>query len=382
MQKLKVLQFTISNSKGGRSQYVLNNLRFIDRKKFRFDFVTFSPKIDYEDELTSLGCKIHYVTCYPEENEIQFIKEFKVILSYNYDVIHIHTGFWKSFIVEKLSREAGIPLIIVHSHNSGCFHAENCTDENIDFIEHMRLRDLIAPEMADRYMACSRVASEWLFGDKILKDEIVLLKNAIDTDKFSFNDVVRNQYRKELNIDEKFVLGNVGRMEYQKNHEFLIEVFEAISKVIDDAVLLLVGDGKKRYEIEEIVEKKNLQKRVIMLGKRDDTNRLMQTMDLFLLPSRFEGFPIVLVEAQTAGLPCIVSDQVTEEAKITSLVEYCSLKCDEWLERIKRKYFMIKGTAAEYKRRDMSKEITEAGFNIREQIKALESIYSQKVSAE
>lgn len=380
MKKIKVLQFTITNARGGRTQYVLNNLQFIDRDRFQIDFITFSPKIDYEPELISKGCKVHYVKHYPEENETEFIREFNTILSHNYDVIHIHTSYWKGFLVEKLSREAGIPNIIVHAHSTGCPATEDHISEALACAEHMRVRNLIVPKMADQYIACSKSASEWLYGDKINKDKIRILNNAIDTDKFAFDFNIRNKYRKQFNLEDKFVLGNVGRLEYEKNHEFLISVFEDIAKTIDKAVLLLVGDGERRKDLEKLVNEKDLQERVIMLGRRDDVNCIMQAMDLFLLPSRFEGFGIVLVEAQTAGLPCVVSDQIPKEAKITPILRHYALIKDLWVEIIKEYYAEIIGAAAGgYNRRDMSIEVTEAGFNLRKQIKDLESIYTMNI---
>ena len=370
MHKIKVLQFTIGNVHGGVTQYVLKNWEFIDREKFHFDFATMSRKLDFADKLTAQGSKIHYLSCYAEVDREKFVEEVNQILNEKYDVIHLHTNFWRSFIVEELAIEHKVPKVIVHSHNSMVdILGEEARNEAIRI--HHEQRQRFSPKLATDYWACSQLAADWLFGDNIPKDRIKILKNAIDIDQFSYNEDIRNEYRKKLGVENCFVMGHTGRFVYQKNHEMLIEVFHLVSQKNSHAKLMLIGGGTLEDSIREKVQQYGLEDKVLFMGKRNDVNNLLQAMDLFLLPSRFEGLPIVLIEAQASGIKCLTSTCVTHEAAITSNVEFLPLDLNVWVDKITH-------YSRHYDRVKVDHSITDAGYNIQLQIKELQRLYTEK----
>ncbi|HAN43805.1 MAG TPA: hypothetical protein DCP97_00290, partial [Ruminococcaceae bacterium] len=239
-KKFKVLQFPIANAKGGVTQYALNNWQYINKDKFQFDFATLSKKLDFADDLAAQGCKIHYISCYAEENKSQFVTEVDKALSEGYDAVHIHTSYWKSFLVEELAVKHKIPKIIVHSHST----MVDILDDNkrASAVElHERQKKNFSADLATHFCACSQAAADWLFGEQIPKDKIKILNNAINVDDFSYNPIIRKEYRRKLGVDNCFVLGNIGRFVYQKNHDFLIDVFNEAAAAIPNAKLLLVG---------------------------------------------------------------------------------------------------------------------------------------------
>lgn len=372
MSKIKVLQFSIGNVRGGVTQYALNNWKFIDKSKFQFDFVTFGGKLDFEEELTEQGCKVHYISCYAEDEQEKFAAEINRMLENNYDVLHLHTEYWRGFLVEELAVKYGVPKIIIHSHNGGVGEDRSILEE--DAVKrmrqtHQRLRDEISPQLATDFWACSKLAAEWLFGAKVSRDRIKIMNNAIDLGAFSYHEETRKAYRKELGLEDCFVIGHIGRFAHQKNHEMLVDIFRAACRKIANAKLLLIGVGWLEGKIRARIDSYGLTDKVIFLGKRDDVNCLMQAIDIFVLPSLFEGLPIVLVEAQAAGLKCLASTLVTDEVGITENMEFLPLDAEHWSERIAA---LSKG----YRRIAMDEAITAAGYNIKKQIKVLEQLYA------
>ena len=220
------------------------------------------------------------------------------------------------------------------------------------------------------YWACSGLAGKWMFNDK----KFTIIHNAINTTQFTYDVNIRKRMRKSLNIHEgQFVVGHVGRFSYQKNHQFVINVFYEICKKNPDAVLLLVGsvvnDCTYWNNAKETIGKLGIEKKVKFLGMRSDVSELMQAMDAFLLPSFFEGLPIVGIEAQAAGLPCFFSDTITYEINLTKLAHFISLDIspEKWAETIMKE--------SKIPRRNMQKEITAAGYDIKQEIEKLEMFY-------
>lgn len=368
MKKIKVLNMPVANASGGISNYVLQNLRFIDKDKFQFDLVTFSDVLDFEDEVKSYGGKVHYLKTRPEVNRDKFIYDMNKIFDEGYDVIHLHTSYWKDFLVEEIAIERKIPKIIVHSHSTMVDVIDDKKREEAIKL-HNSQKQLFNTNLATEFIGCSSEAADWLFGDNIPKEEIKIFNNAIDTEKFRYNEKIRNKYRKELNLENNFVLGNVGRFVYQKNHDFLIDVFYEVCKNVDNAKLVLVGDGPLKNQIEEKIKNYNIYDKVIFLGRRNDVENIMQAMDVFLLPSRFEGLPLVLIEAQCNGLKCIASENITYESKVTDIIEYLPFNKEIWKSKILDSKNCI--------RRDNSNIISNKGYSLVEQIKMLEKIYNK-----
>ena len=221
--------------------------------------------------------------------------------------------------------------------------------------------------------ACSDMAGAWLYGnDRTKQDNYFVLKNAINTNDYLYNEYTRNQIRNDLNIGDRFVVGHVGRFNHAKNHLFLLRIFSDLLKQIPDAVLMLVGDGTLREEITEEATKLGIISQVVMTGVRSDVNDLLQAMDCFVFPSIHEGLPVTVIEAQAAGLPCIISDAITSEVCITDLVKQVSISESEsvWVKEIINTKSIC--------RKDMYAEIYESGYDIHSTAKWLSDFYLEK----
>lgn len=371
-KKIRVLHFSIANTKGGVTQYILNLWKYIDRSRFQFDFVTFSAFLDFEEQLIFDGGKVYHVSVYAEQDKKQFCQEIRVILKNKYDIVHLHTGSWGSFMLEKLAKEENVPRIIIHSHNSDVHNLYGLTREEARR-RHFMLREQLNENMATDYWACSDVAAEWLYGDKISKEKIVIMKNAIDLEQFQFNVAIRQKMRKELDLDDKLVIGHIGRFVYQKNHEFLIRVFSEVCQERNNIVLLLIGVGELENDIKGMVDNLGLKNKVKFMGKRNDVPELLQAMDVFCLPSRFEGLPIVLLEAQAADLVCIVSDTITRQVVINDNVNFLPFDIELWKREIE------KYSTRWHERTDKEMKFIHSEYNINYQIKKIEDAYASMV---
>lgn len=367
MDRIKVLNFPIGNVNGGITQYALKNWEYIDKKKFKFDFATMNKKLDFEEELIATGADVFYINKYAEEDEDSFVQEIKKILENGYDIIHLHTLYWKSFLVEEIAKECGVPKIIVHSHCSFVDVADDEIREKALQLHNVRKNEF-SKEVATDFWACSKIAGEWLYKKEICNSDMKVMYNAIDLEKFKYNVKVREKLKEELALKNNFVIGHIGRFDYQKNHNFLIDVFIDVCKRIPTAKLILIGVGKLKNEIISKIEENHICDKVLLYEKIDNVNEMLQVMDVFVLPSRFEGLPFVLIEAQAAGLKCIASDNITAEAKILNATELLPLNRKLWIEKICE---VNKG----YERVDTSNILRDYGYDINTQIKKLEKAY-------
>lgn len=365
---MKIIHFSIANTKGGITQYVLNNWKHIDKTKFHFDMVTFGGKLDFQNDLEEDGCKVFYVKNRAEDNIEGFQKEIRQIFSNGYDAVHLHTSFWKSFELEKLAKHAGIPRIIVHAHNTGVFDDAGREEKEK---QHYRLRGELTPAIATDFWACSKLAAKWLYADKVPQEKIRIVNNAIDVRKFQFDGQKRKEIRRQLGWENKLIIGHVGRFSYQKNHEFLIELLEKTVQANPDARLLLLGKGMAEEHIKCLAEQRKLRDKVFFAGIRDDVNEWLQAMDIFALPSRFEGLPIVAIEAQASGVRCLVSDTVTRETAVTDHISFLPLETSLWRDEI------LSEKKEEKAREQYAAQVRKAGYDIREYIKILENMYTR-----
>lgn len=262
---------------------------------------------------------------------------------------------------------AGAHQRILHNHSTAV------RNEGIRSVMKMVLRPF-APLFANRYAACSRLAGDWMYGKKMMASgKVTVINNAIDLDEYSFSQELREKYRQELNISaDAFVVGHVGRFMYQKNHAFLIDVFREVARQNSKAILMLVGDGELRPEIEQKVASYNLTDKVRFLGLRKDVKKLYNCMDVFVLPSWYEGLPVVSVEAQANGLPSIFSDQVTKESLLTKSAIFLSLNSGavNWAVHILH--------SADKRNTATLSELRENGFDIKERARFLEKWYGRK----
>lgn len=316
-EAMRILQVVTSLERGGIETMLMNYYRHINREKVQFDFLVHRQKrASYDDEVEALGGKIYRL---PKLNPIgitykKALRDFFVKHS-DYQIVHSHLNCLSSVILKEAKKE-GIPVRIAHSHNAA-------QDKDLKYPMKIICRRYI-PRYATHLLACGQKAGEWLFGNH----QFQILNNAIETEMYKYDVQVRKNMRERLNIAKDTVLiGHVGMFSPQKNHSFLIDVFNEIQKKIN-AKLILVGDGKTKVQNESKVKELGLAEKVIFAGTRSDVPELMQAMDVFVFPSLYEGFPLSVVEAQAAGLPCAISDRVTEECVLTELVQRISLNKD------------------------------------------------------
>lgn len=264
----------------------------------------------------------------------------------------------------KIAKKYGL-VTIAHSHSTAS--RGNKIEQIVKNIMQYPIRYI-----ADYLFACSNEAGARLFGKKSLKKEnYKVIKNAIDVDKYVFNEVKRNEKRKALDIEDKFVVGHVGSFTYPKNHKFLIDVFFEIQKQKENSVLLLVGDGELRTQIEKQISDLGIEDKVIITGVVENVNDYMQAMDVFVFPSIFEGLGMAVIEAEATGLPSIVSDKIPKETFIIDSIEKLSLKTSikTWAD-ITLQY------CRNYKRKNTSQDIAKLGYEIKESAQSIEDFYS------
>ena len=363
-EPIKIFQLVGSYKGGGVEAVVMNFYRNIDRNKIQFTFVCDeeSTDIPYE-EIEKLGGKIIIVPPYSKPFKYHSALK-KALKEDDYKIIHSHISTMSVFSLFA-AKCAGVPVRIAHSHST-----TNKKEKKKNLMKQV-LRPF-SKVFATDYMCCSELAGRWLFGNKEYdKGNVYLLNNAIDLDKFKYNESLRKKKRKELDIkDDTLVIGHIGRFVAQKNHDFLIDIFNEIHKKNNNSILLLAGQGPLMEDIKNKVKDLNLEDSVKFLGQRNDANELYQAFDVFLLPSLYEGLPVVGVEAQAAGLLCYLSDDMTKETKVLDITKFMSLNNtpEEWADN-------ILDDVKKYKRIDTSKEMTAKNFNIKEEAKKLEEYY-------
>ena len=357
---MRVLQVVTNMDRGGLETMLMNYYRHIDRTKVQFDFLTHrQERAAYDDEIEALGGKIYRLP-----RLIPWSKHYLSALDAfftnhpEYKVIHVHQDCLSSIIL-KVAAKHGVPVRIAHSHNAN-------QDRDIKYpVKLFYMRSI--PKYATHLLACSAAAGDWMFRGAPYQ----LFANATDTSKFSFSAARAVEMRGKLGISKNtLVIGHVGRFWAQKNHTFLIDIFSQIAAKESNSRLLLIGNGGRFEEIQEKVKALNLADKVIFTGVRVDIPDLMQAMDIFVLPSLYEGLPVTMVEAQASGLPCVISDKVPPECIITEgLVDVLPLSADPktWAETILEK--------REVPRTDRQSEIAAHGFDITTEAVKLQEFY-------
>lgn len=323
MKKIKLLIVaTTKFDADGITNVILNYYRAMDKSDMQIDFIVPNKiRAEIENEIKTNNGNI-FVVNDRVKNPIKYMKSiYKIMKTNNYNIIHSH-GNSCTLALEMVSAKfAGIQVRIAHSHNSTCKH----------IFAHVILRPLFNLTYTYAF-ACGEKAGHWLFKKKSFE----IINNGIELNKFQFNVNVRQKYRDDLKINDNIVIGHIGHFTFQKNHDFIIEVFKELFRIDKKYVLMLIGDGDNRDVIENKVKSYGLTDNVIFTGKSYEVPQLMQAIDIILMPSRFEGLPLTLIEAQAACLTCYVSDVITKEVEITDLVKFISL--DEtpqnWARRI------------------------------------------------
>lgn len=308
----KILIYGMTNIKGGIENYVYNIANEFD-KEIQFDFLIHYKEMAFEKEMLEKGSKIYFI---PGKSQgiLKHIKAFWNFLRKHieYDVIYFNVMDPMVFPTVAVARLMGRKCV-VHSHNGDIMKskAQKACRSLLNFF-------------VDQRMSCSVCASEYLFGKKNIKDTIVI-HNKIDAEKFIYDPEIRKRKRKELGVEGKFVLCHVGRLTYQKNPKEIIDILAELIKTEKEVVLLSVGTGDLASETEQYAADKKVMPFIRFLGVRNDIHEIMQAADVFVLPSLYEGLPIVGIEAQASGLPCVFSDYITRETDITGNVYFLPL---------------------------------------------------------
>lgn len=364
---IRILQILSSLEGGGGVQTVLKNYyTYMNKDEFRFDFIVHGGKIgELEKWFQSYGSEIFHVT--PRSvNPIKNVREIaSVIKRGNYDVVHCHQDYHGA-IAMWLSKRYGVKIRIIHSHRA--YPPEKLHQKFVRIIETK-----IVKKTATHFMACGILAGEWLYGKKaVAENKVIVLNNATELDKFVYSKEKRDKIRGLYSLDENaVVLGHVGRFTEQKNHDLLINIFYGYLKECPNAYLMLVGDGALRKSIEKKVNNLGIEKNVLFLGVRNDVPDLLNAMDVFVLPSRYEGLGIVTIESQANGLPVICSGFVPHDVAISDNVlfvekgKYTDIL--RWVSAIDK--------ALEKGRTNNIDALRKAGYDIAIEAKKLEEIY-------
>ena len=367
----KVMHILVSgftSNYGGVETFLFQHFKYMDREKVQIDILTHVKQPAFQREIEAMGGRFFYI---PVRNKypLKYRKALKAFFKNHakeYDVFWCNKCMLNNIDFLRYATKYQIPTRILHSHNSSCM--DTGIKGTLMKAMHVHNRKRMTSYVTT-FFACSDYAAKWLFPTNIYeKKHYTFIPNAVDAEKFRPDDTVRAQVRKQLGVEEAYVIGHVGRFNYQKNHEFLIRIFKKVYEKNSKARLLLIGTGELEATVKQQVEELQLENVVQFLGVRHDIPNLMQAMDCFVLPSRFEGLPVVAVEAQAAGLPCVMAkDGITEQVQIIDSGKFLRLNQteDEWAKEILEQVD---------KKRDCYQTIRDKGFNIQEAAKKLTTI--------
>ena len=319
----KILVIGLGKEFGGVEVFIAKTCRELIKRGYCFDFLTYNDISNItKTRLECLGGRIYKVERY-SANPLRFVKEITDFYQNHkeYSIIHCHASHASMIVYTFPIWFKKNIKIIFHSHNSSGNHKL-----------FQRGMSILVNRIVDKRLACSCKASKWMYGN----NKSIIIYNGVEALRFAYNEVVRSNLFYKYQIDQKIVIGHIGRFEEQKNHKFIVEIFEEALKRNRHLVLLLIGDGKLKNKIVELISEKKLQNNIIILPFQDNIQDYYSMMDIFLLPSLFEGFPIVGVEAQAAGVQCYFSDNITKEIAITDLTHFVGAKksAAEWAEYI------------------------------------------------
>lgn len=354
---VRVLHIVGKMDCGGQENFIMNLYRNIDKEKVQFDFVVHSKDEGFFDsEIEKLGGKIYRITPMTE-NLLKHIKELKkVLIENNYNIVHRHTDSSIIFVDLLISKRCGVKYRIAHSHNT--------------VSSKLKILSILFRPLLNKYanfkFACGEAAGKWLFGN--CSNNVYVIKNGIQVKDFLFSEKIRNKMRTELEIQDKFVVGNIARFNKQKNHLFLLDIFNCVAKKKKNAILLLVGDGEEKDIIFKRANELGIINKIIFLGIRKDVCDILQAIDVFVFPSLYEGLPVSLIEAQASGVKMFISDTITKEVNVTNSIEYLNINdyAEKWADAI---------CSSNYTRNSIISGIKENGYDAIDSAKRLEKMY-------
>ncbi len=354
---------------GGHEKFISNLIKNNPDKDVQIDVITpyQCENEDFRKTVAEKGGKVIALGLpflRGKSRKLLYKPIYALLKSEHYDVVHIHSGSISALAyIARAAHKAGVGKIVVHSHSTA-----------VQSLKHRLVKMVFGPQLtkyATDYLACSAEAGKDKFPASVVKNRLVIIKNGIAVEDYKRDEITRAKQRELLGIPEDaFVIGHVGRFAFEKNHAFLLELFEEYYKNAPDSMLLLVGDGELKDEIVEKIARSGLGDKIILTGNVDNIEDYYQVMDVFVLPSLYEGFPYVTLEAQAAGIPCVVSTGVTEEVMIGQGVVRVDLKDKElWLEEIEK--------ARSAGITDNANAITAAGYDIRDTVETVLELYKK-----
>jgi len=362
---LRVLHSVSNMARAGIETMLMNYYREIDRSLVQFDFLANKPAPgEYDEEIRSMGGRV-FVS--PGLNPLHFPRYERFMADLLHDnpdigIVHAHNEAMGYYALQS-AKDAGIPVRIAHAHSTRIIR---------DYKYPLKLVcKRLLPGAATEWWGCGRDAGIYYFGEKRWNESGFVVRNAIDVSKFAFRQEDRRRLRQLQGLDDCFVIGHVGRFNEAKNHSRLLDIFAEIAKTAPDARLVLIGVGELEQAAREKVRALELEDRVFFLGQMADVSGWYQAMDCFVLPSVFEGLPVVGIEAQASGLPCFFSDRVTDEVLLSPQAQTISLRADnaEWAGAI------LGAKRAEADRNQGAETVRQAGYDIRREARKLEEIY-------
>ena len=374
MKKIKLLFYTELWANAGIESVIMSLFRNFDLERISVDIMASQNISDFHDEeIRILGGK-KIITLQGEytspakrmiANQVAFETALK---NGDYDVVHLHMCNAASMVYGKIAKKLGVKVVVYHSHNTNLSTNHRLIKTMVHDLCKMRYE-----KYADILFSCSDLASEWMFSKKAIKqNKVILVRNAIDLDRFAFNKLKREEYRKKLRVENDFVLGHIGRFALAKNHPFIVRVFAELLKIHPNSKLLLIGEGTDEVAIREQVHELGMDANVIFYGVTKEIPQMLWAMDAFVLPSFFEGNPVVGIEAQAASTPCVFADTITKMCKITDIVSYLSL---EDIPEIWAKKILDIGFAD---RKETKAQMVAAGYDIHTVARAVQMEYEKK----
>ena len=368
MEKIKIAMITNDLNINGISSVVMSYCKYLCPETYEITVICGSPVSNYNcGVLEQEGIKVYKLPSRKKKILQYHIKLIRILAQNNYDIVHVHGNSATMVIPLSIAKVLKVKMRIAHCHSDKC--------------EHPFLHKLLSIPFKLSYthaVACSVSAGEWIF-----KEGYKIIINGIDTNRFRFSERLRNQTRKELYIaDEDFVYGHVGRMNAVKNQEFIIDLFSIEASKNPRSKLVLVGTGPNFEHIKQLVKTHQYRERIILYGECNDTSKIYNALDCFILPSLHEGFGIVAIEAQINGLPCIVSTNVPEEVDFSRNVRFCSInRMSEWITHMEKiEHYIIEQSSIEDRRRFFGENIDKIKrFSIEQSIIELDNLYKQNI---
>lgn len=380
-EPIRILHVLGGTNLGGAESRIMDLYRHIDRSRVQFDFLVHTDQEGYFDtEIKELGGQIFCVPRFRLYNYFTYRKAVKKFFGEHHEFRAVQGHITSTAAIYlPIARKSGVPVTIAHARSAG-------VDKGFKGILTRLLRKNLSKK-TDYMFTCSRMAGISVFGGKAVKEgRTVFIPNAIDCQAFDYNEEKRSKVRRELGLSDKYVIGHVGRFHYAKNHEYLLRVFAALcrreqydhlqngkeNKICRDYALILLGEGSRMKAARELSKELGIEDKVYFLGNHSNVYDYYQAMDYFVYPSRFEGLPGTVVEAQTSGLKCVMSDAICSEAAVTDLVHIMSITEDpaRWAEYI--------AETAEYERRGYVEEMRSAGFDVNRQAEIMTNFYCNR----